>query len=311
MSAITTTTAIATTAFLFPTTSNAFSTIAQNAYTDWVANNGGNYQVSALLPAGDPTSANIAVHWSIIDDKIHLAVTAEATGWLGFGFAEAGGMPGSDIAVFTASTGKLTDAYATDYAAPIDDDQQDWTLKNYTLDGGFIIWEGERSLKTSDNQDCKIRDDSGVDTPPHKVIAAWGDYSANMSYHGQNRVKGEIRFYGSGEETASFLVAVGIVAGAIAAPVMLPALGFTTAGLAGGSIAAGAQSLLYGAYTTGVFSVLQSAGTGAVAATSAVVAGGGFLGGIVGAIVDAGTEGDVTSTKFEESEPKVDEKSEK
>mmetsp|Transcript_6179 Transcript_6179/g.9093 ORF Transcript_6179/g.9093 Transcript_6179/m.9093 type:complete len:646 (-) Transcript_6179:522-2459(-) len=207
MSAITTTTAIATTAFLFPTTSNAFSTIAQNAYTDWVANNGGNYQVSALLPAGDPTSANIAVHWSIIDDKIHLAVTAEATGWLGFGFAEAGGMPGSDIAVFTASTGKLTDAYATDYAAPIDDDQQDWTLKNYTLDGGFIIWEGERLLKTCDNQDWEVRDDSGVDMPPHKVIAAWGD-STSMSFHGLNSEKGEIRFYGSGEETVSFHAAM-------------------------------------------------------------------------------------------------------
>mmetsp|Transcript_26863 Transcript_26863/g.41663 ORF Transcript_26863/g.41663 Transcript_26863/m.41663 type:complete len:185 (+) Transcript_26863:77-631(+) len=184
MSAITTI-AIAITALLFPTTSDAFSTIAQNAYTDWVANNGGNYEVSALLPSSeDPTNADVAVHWSIIDDKIHLAVAAEATGWLGFGFSEAGIMPGSDIAVFTTEggVGTLTDAFATSYSTPKTDDQQDWTLNNYSLDGAFIIWEGERLLKTSDNQDLEIQDDSGVDMPPHKVIAAWGDDSASMSY---------------------------------------------------------------------------------------------------------------------------------
>lgn len=97
-------------------------------------------------------------------------------------------MPGSDLAVFTTEggTGKITDTYATAYASPINDDQQDWTLTSYSLDGGFIIWEGERLLKTCDNQDWEIRDDSEADTPAHKVIAAWGN-SASMSYHGGNR----------------------------------------------------------------------------------------------------------------------------
>ena len=38
------------------------------------------------------------------------------------------------------------------------------------------------------------------------------------------------------------------------------AAGFTAAGVAGGSRAAAAQGSIYGAWTTGVFSVLQSAG---------------------------------------------------
>ena len=38
------------------------------------------------------------------------------------------------------------------------------------------------------------------------------------------------------------------------------AAGFTAAGVAGGSTAAAAQGSIYGAWTTGVFSVLQSAG---------------------------------------------------
>ena len=77
-------------ALLLPQTTNAFSTVTQNAYTDWVAQIGANYDVSALLPPGDPTDVKLAVHWSIVGDKIHLAVAAEATGWLGFGIAEAG-----------------------------------------------------------------------------------------------------------------------------------------------------------------------------------------------------------------------------
>ena len=97
---------------------------------------------------------------------------------------------------------------------------------------------------------------------------------------------------------------VGIVAGAIAAPAMLPLIGFTAAGVAGGSIAAGAQSVVYGAYTTGVFSLLQSAGTGAVAATSAVMAGGGTIGGVVAKIVDANTGGKRNATSTESVEGK-------
>lgn len=89
---------------------------------------------------------------------------------------------------------------------------------------------------------------------------------------------------------------IGIIAGSVAAPALLPVVGFTAAGVAGGSVAAGVQSAVYGAYTTGVFSVLQSAGTGAIAANAAVIAGGGTLGGLVGKGVGAVTKGNGNSS---------------
>ncbi|KAI0370146.1 hypothetical protein BV20DRAFT_1052768 [Pilatotrama ljubarskyi] len=78
---------------------------------------------------------------------------------------------------------------------------------------------------------------------------------------------------------------LGIVALAIAVPVLvwaaaavvLPALGFTSAGVVGGSLAALAQSAIYGASTGGLFSVLQSIGATIVAPTAAEVVGAAFL----------------------------------
>jgi hypothetical protein len=92
---------------------------------------------------------------------------------------------------------------------------------------------------------------------------------------------------------------VGVVVGAVVAPALLPVVGFTAAGVTGGSVAAGVQSAVYGAYTTGVFSVLQSAGTGAVVATGAVITGGGTVGGLMGKCVAAVTGGNMTSSSDE------------
>ena len=52
---------------------------------------------------------------------------------------------------------------------------------------------------------------------------------------------------------------------------ILGALGFTEAGVTAGSIAAGVQSVVYGGSTTGIFSLLQSAGTGVLGSVAAAV----------------------------------------
>ena len=55
-------------------------------------------------------------------------------------------------------------------------------------------------------------------------------------------------------------------------------------GIAGGSIAAGIQSTVYGGATTGIFSALQSAGAAGISAATQAVIGGtvGATGGIAG-----------------------------
>ena len=69
---------------------------ANAPYVAWLTSRGeSNFDHSAFL-AGDIEGEGVAVHWTIDDDAstIRLAVAARATGWVGFGLAEAGGMKG-------------------------------------------------------------------------------------------------------------------------------------------------------------------------------------------------------------------------
>lgn len=63
--------------------------------------------------------------------------------------------------------------------------------------------EFKRLLDTNDPQDKAIFNDVSTLVPPHRVIAAWGD-SDQVGYHGLNRARGAIRFYGVGDDTATF-----------------------------------------------------------------------------------------------------------
>ena len=174
-----------------------FAADGNTPYVSWLTSRGeSNFEHSAFL-AGDIEGDGVAVHWTIDDDasSIRLAVAVQATGWVGFGLAEAGGMRGSDIVLFEAATNSITDAYAVEYTAPqAENDSQDWTLLHSQVEDGFIIFEAERLLDTGDPMDRAIGFDGEFVIPPHRVIAAWGD-TPTVSYHGNNRVRSALRFY--------------------------------------------------------------------------------------------------------------------
>jgi len=184
-------------------TSEFFVGVDNDAYIKWA--NASSYSNSAFLQSTGATDEGVAVHWTLDSKFIHLAVAARATGWVGFGIAESGGMLGSDIVLFEAESNALTDSYVLNVAgAPIPDDCQNWALVSSQSEGGFLIFEAKRLKDTGDPQDRPIKDDSTLDISPHNVIAAWGDTNT-VSYHGSNdRVRSTIRF--AGQDAGSDLV---------------------------------------------------------------------------------------------------------
>jgi hypothetical protein len=60
------------------------------AYLQWLGNVD-TYDRSVFLPSPAGNSTGSALHWKIQGDEIFLAMAVKATGWAGFGIAEAGG----------------------------------------------------------------------------------------------------------------------------------------------------------------------------------------------------------------------------
>ena len=152
-------------------------------YADWLLKSGSGYEQLVFLGKED----EVAVHWKIEEERIGLAVGVSATGWVGFGLSGSGGMKGADMFLYTVHDAALVDAYSTNYSKPLEDMCQDWKLEGSYFNelDGFLLVEVSRTLKTQDQQDIDIYDDSGVSMPGHRLIAAWGD-STNVSYHGEN-----------------------------------------------------------------------------------------------------------------------------
>jgi hypothetical protein len=121
-------------------------------------------------------------------------IQVTATGWVGFGIAETGGMKGADIVYYETSTNQLTDAYALEFAFPQRDEQQDWMLLSAEVKGGKLSFEAVRDLDTQDPQDTPLYDDSWPAIDGTRIIAAWGD-SSSIQYHGQNRVNYELHLF--------------------------------------------------------------------------------------------------------------------
>lgn len=191
------------------------SSASSSAYESWVADRGPSYDHFQWV--GDASSEKaVAIHWSVDDDEsvLRLAVAANATGWVGFGIAESGGMPGADLVIYTVADDALTDAHALAYAAPIVDRCQDWTLRNSSVvaagssssssSSGFVAFEASRALDTLDPQDRAISNDADVSTPAHRAIVAWGDQET-WSYHATNRATTSLRFYRSTDANDSSL----------------------------------------------------------------------------------------------------------
>ena len=187
----------------FETEADYFGGVDNDVYMDWIraTNASSRYENSIFLDSKSDSSQGAAVHWTIQEDTLHLAVACRATGWIGFGISEIGGMKGSDVALFTAeSPEELVDAYILDDRIPNADDCQNWNLiDSHTDSGEFLIFEATRPLDTGDAQDHRIIDDGDSSTiPPTRVIAAWGD-SGQVGYHGLGSARGSIRWFSDGK----------------------------------------------------------------------------------------------------------------
>eukprot|EP00282_Hemiselmis_andersenii_P000493 CAMPEP_0114162022 /NCGR_PEP_ID=MMETSP0043_2-20121206/29274_1 /TAXON_ID=464988 /ORGANISM="Hemiselmis andersenii, Strain CCMP644" /LENGTH=532 /DNA_ID=CAMNT_0001258311 /DNA_START=238 /DNA_END=1836 /DNA_ORIENTATION=+ len=127
-----------------------------------------------------------------------MALETTASGWVGFGLAEMGRMPGADIVYYETSTNTLTDAYALGFTTPVSDSCQSWALVAAETVGGKMRVEMSRPLTNEDPSDRNFVDDSAWPLEPTKVIGAWGNTAA-MQYHGaSSRVQTSVRFFGSG-----------------------------------------------------------------------------------------------------------------
>ena len=149
----------------------------------------------------------VAVHWYVDESYVYIGVATRAQdGWVAFGLAEAGGMKGADIVIYeTSKPNTLSDAHVLKDRFPLLDICQDWVFLDAINADGFLIFEGRRLLNTNDGQDHPIINDTETFIPAQRVIAAWGDDTSTMMYHGPtNRVRGAIRLYGTVDESTKF-----------------------------------------------------------------------------------------------------------
>jgi DOMON domain len=174
-------------------------------YLNWLVEKGGSYDSSTYFAAGgSDETQGAALHWRVDEEYVYIGVAARAKGWVGLGMADAGGMRGADIVIFEASKpGVLTDTYVQEELMPILDDCQDWTFVDSRTEGGFLIFEGIRKHNTGDDSDTPVIYDAVGYVPAQRIIAAWGDDEV-FAYHGNNRARGGIRWYGKGDEQTIF-----------------------------------------------------------------------------------------------------------
>lgn len=176
-------------------------------YLEWMAEHdiAQRYGAATFLPSQN-NDDGVALHWQVVDDHVHVALVARASGWLAFGLSQAGGMLGADIVHWErAKPETLTDAYVVETRYPRPDDcGQDWILVDSdTTRDGFLMWEGRRPLTTGDAQDFDIHSDATEWSPSHRVIAAWGD-DDRIGHHGHKVARGVVRFHQTAADRFDF-----------------------------------------------------------------------------------------------------------
>lgn len=171
------------------------------AYLDWVATLSSDLTSTAFIPsAADPT-LGAALHWRIVDnkDELELAVAVKASGWIGFGLSRNGGMTGADLFIVESKNlSAIGDYHTLDVRYPQLDECQNWVLTDAQVESGFFLVQVRRKLDTGDTQDLPIIADGETTVPVSRVISAWGDEST-FSYHGNNRARGALRWFSTGE----------------------------------------------------------------------------------------------------------------
>ena len=155
------------------------------------------YPRKAYMSQEDDKDDGATIFWNGNGDMINIAIAVRVEGWVGLGILEAGGMIGSDIALFQASNpSKIVDAHVVgDRSMPVMDDCQDWRLEVATVVGkdGWMIVEMSRLINTEDSQDRGIMTDIDLWAAPTHIIVAWGD-DDSVSYQGEKRARGSVRF---------------------------------------------------------------------------------------------------------------------
>ena len=124
--------------------------------------------------AGDYTRSqelhtNLKIYWKIDGTTMKMALETTASGWVAFGLAEMGRMPGADIVYYETSTKTLTDAYALGFVAPVSDSCQSWALVAAETVGGKMRVEMSRPLTNEDPSDRNFVDDNAWPLEPTKV----------------------------------------------------------------------------------------------------------------------------------------------
>ena len=100
--------------------SSYFSNVDEKeVYTNWVATHSSLYPRHTFMPSSSSNDDDdgAAIFWNINDDTdtIDFAIAVRSEGWVGFGLSEAGGMMGSDMALYSASNpDDIIDAYVVD-----------------------------------------------------------------------------------------------------------------------------------------------------------------------------------------------------